>query len=249
MKEYSMKSISLDIPIAMLDINGKPLLQRQVETLHKVGVTDIKVVGGYKSKLIDVEGVTIVDNKHYQSTGPLYSVFCAEKHMKERVLIIYGDVLFDDEIFRKLLTTTEDITILVDGTFDSKNYCFDKTSEFIISVKAPLKTRRRINGPSLSKVLRISERIPVDEAHYEWAGALLLSSRGIEIYKEVYHKSKNKYRDKPFHDADKFEKTNLGSLLQEIIDSGYSVHCLPVDSGWIEVHCMDDYKLACSMVS
>lgn len=249
LEEYSMKSISLDIPIAMLDINGKPLLQRQVETLNKSGIVDIYVIGGYKRELINVDGVRIIENKDYQTSGTLHSVFCAEKHMKDRVLIVYGDILFDKEVSQRLLKSEEDITVLVDAQFDSKHYSAGKVVELVISDKAPLKTRRKINALSLSKIVKISEQISLSEAHYECPGLILLSSKGVAIFKEIFHKSKERFKNKPFHDVSKFEKASLGSLLQEIIDAGYPVYCSPVESGWIEVHSMEDYKLACSMVT
>ena len=66
--------------------------------------------------------------------------------------------------------------------------------------------------------------------------------------KEAFLKAKEKFDSKPFHDAPAFEKAGLADLLQEIIESGQPIHCLEVESGWIELHSMENYRLACSMV-
>ena len=249
LEEYSMKTISHDIPVAMLDINGKPLLQRQLEVFNKAGIYDVYVIAGYKKELVNVDGVTILENENYYETGILHSVMCAETHMTEKVLVIYGDILFDDVVLNRLLRSPDDITILVDGTYDSKNYGPDKILDLVVSDKPPLKTRRKLHDVSSHKVMKVGTSVSPSLAHYEFPGLMILSSKGLKIFKETFFKAKDRFSGKPFHDASTFEKAGLADLLQEIIDLGYAVHCLEVDSGWIELHSMDHYKLACKMLA
>ncbi len=77
---------------------------------------------------------------------------------------------------------------------------------------------------------------------------MALSPRGVQIFKDVYAKASQCYQGKQFHGADYFEKAHLSDLLQEIINMGHKVSGIEVNSGWMEVHSFDDYKLACSMV-
>ena len=249
LEEYSMKSISMDIPIAMLDINGKALVRRQSEVLRRAGISEIYVIGGYKKELIDVEGVKVLDNIHYEKTGILHSIMYARSFMKERVLIVYGDILFDETVVDRLLRSEEDITLLVDSTFDSKQYGPEKIVDLVISDRRPVKSRRKLHDLSLRKVVRIGSRIDPSQAHYEFPGLMFLSPRGLTVFKEIYLDGKERYRAKPYHDAAAFDKAGLADILQEIVDSGFPVHCLEVESGWIEIHSMDNYKLACTMVN
>ena len=46
-----------NLPKCMLNFNGKPLIQQQVETLRKAGITDISIVRGYQPEKIDLENV------------------------------------------------------------------------------------------------------------------------------------------------------------------------------------------------
>jgi len=248
LEEHSMKAISSDIPLAMLDINGKPLLQRQRETLNRAEIFDVFVIGGYKRELIDVDGVKIIENKNYQKTGILHSIMCARQHMKDKVIIVYGDILFDEVVLDRLLRCDQDITILVDSSFDLKNYGPEKVIDLVISDKGPIKTRRKLHHRLLGKVLKLGTGLNPTDVHYEFPGLMVLSSRGLEIFKETFFSADKRFRDKPFHDAPSFQKAGLADHLQEIIDSGHPVHCLELESGWIEIHSMEDYKLACSMV-
>ena len=57
-----------------------------------------------------------------------------------------------------------------------------------------------------------------------------------------------KYSGKPFYSVDKFENALFSDLLQEIINSGFSVYGMEANSGWLEIHSFEDYKLACSII-
>jgi len=248
LEEHSMKDVSSEVPIAMLDINGRPLLQRQLEILNRSGISEVYVIGGYKKEKIDVEGVNLINNSDHETTGILHSIMCAQEYMVGKTFIAYSDILFDRFILDQLLQSEEDITILLDVTFDSKNYGPEKKVDLVITDSNPTKTRRKLRDVSAKEVRKIGLDIKSNEAHYEFPGLILLSSKGIKILKETYFKAANDYKGKPFHNAATFEKASLADLLQEIIDSGYKVKGIEVNAGWLEIHSFDNYKLACSTI-
>src|SRR6185437_5856696 len=116
--EYSMKEIAADIPMAMLDVNGKPLLQRQREVLNLAGVRELIAVGGYRREKITVDGVKLLDNRLWESTGEMASIFAGdtESNYQGRTLISYSDILFDKDALNRLLGCDENIVLLVDST-------------------------------------------------------------------------------------------------------------------------------------
>lgn len=248
LEEYSMKDISADIPIAMLDINGKPLLQRQIEVLNRCKIYDIHVVGGYKKEKIDIDGIKLIPNLDYKTTGILHSVVCALKQIEDRAFITYGDVLFDHIILNRILQSSEDITIIVDNTYDAKHYRTDKRVELVIMDTPTEKTKRSMHNDILSRVKKIGLDIPPQQAQYEFNGMMLLSKEGLRIFKDVYKQNQQRYSGKPFQGKQSFERAYLSSFLQEIIDVGYPIYGMEVNAGWLEIHSLDDYKLACSVV-
>lgn len=248
LEEYSMKTISSDIPIAMLDINGKPLLQRQYETLCKAGILDVCVVGGYKKELIDVEGVRVIENENYRDTGILNSIMCASSRMQDKALFVYGDILFDDLVLSRMIKSEEDITILVNKRSDSNARNVSRVVDYVISDSVPIASTRKLHDALLSGVKDIGKNVSASNAHYEFPGIIVLSSRGLGVFKDVYAKARERYEGQPFHSAPTFKKAGLADLLQEIVNSGYGVHCMEIESGWMEINSMEDYKFACSMV-
>lgn len=236
LEEYSMKAISADIPISMLDINGKPVLQRQVEALNRCKVYEIYVVAGYKKDKISVEGAKIVANDRYKETGILYSVMQALEKIDKKSFIVYGDILFDHLIFQRLSETGKDIVIVVDRV-DLKHYGPDKKIDYVITDTTAPKPRRMLHEATLRKVVKIGHMVKRDGAGYEFPGIMFLSARGANILNSIYKKNKKK-----------LTMAGMAQILEMAIKSGRDVYCLEAESGWMEIHSMDDYRAVCAHI-
>jgi len=236
LEEHSMKDLSRDIPISMLDINGKTLLQRQVETLNRCKVYSIYVITGYRSDRICIDGIEIIKNTLYKKTGALFSIMMALERIDQPTFIVYGDVLFEHAIFQRMAESQKDITILVGRMGGSKNYGPEKKIDIVVTRNRSPRTRGLSRVDSIKLVTKTDLVLQAEKAGYEFPGMTFLSLRGVKIFKNVYNRHKGK-----------LEKASLGELLGEIINAGFDVFCTEVDSGWMELHSFADYKLACSL--
>jgi len=246
--EYSMKHIAADIPMAVLDINGKPLLQRQLEVLNNARIADVTVVGGYKADKIQVDGVKPVINNDWQCTGIAHSFLVAGHDYDGRTLMVLSDILFDADVLGKLLKSDKDITLLVDRTYSAKSFALNKKLSLVVVSNPPPATRRSLDTHATNTVLRIGKRVPVDEAHDEFAGLVLFSKKGYSLFRETYQTALANGNE-PFHEAPSVQEASFTDVIQEIIDQGYPVHCVEVSSGWMEIHSFDDYRQACALLA
>lgn len=237
LEEYSMKDISSDIPISMLDINGKSLLQRQAEVLNRGKVYEIYVVAGYKKEKIDVEGVKIVSNERYHETGILHSIMKALMNLKEKVFILYGDILFDFSILEKISKSDKDITILISKTGKIKNSRIARKLNYVVVEDDREPLRKRLNPDCLARVEKIYSCIEPEEHMYEFPGILFLSKKGVDYLREFYNSKERK-----------LQNADITELLQEIILSGIDIWGLEINSGWLEIHSMENYRAACALV-
>jgi phosphoenolpyruvate phosphomutase len=247
--EYSMKQIASDIPMAMLDLNGKPLLQRQVESLNVSGVRDVTVVGGYKHEKIQLDGIKLAVNPDWKETGEAESIFRGDSDYDGFTLVVYSDILFDSEVVGKLLKTDADITLLVDRSYSSKNYGASRRIDLVKVANPRPDSRRALNIGAVNQVRRIGKNLPPDEANCEFAGLALFSTKGFALLRQVYEAESGSSAGGYFHEAKSKRSASLTDLVQELIDQGYEVDCVEVSSGWMEVHSFDNYRLACQMVS
>ena len=248
LSEYSMKHIAEDIPMAMLDINGKTLLQRQAETLNICGISDVTVVGGYKRDKLQLDGVKIVRNEDWQNSGELKSIFTAESEYDGHTLVAYSDIVFDTEVVKKLVASDFDITLLVDRTYTSKSYSPDRRIDLVKLASPPAEGRRNLNSFAPNRVVKIGKNLQPEEANGEFGGLALFSPRGYALLKQVHDQLSQKPVNGAFHEARNVRVASLTDALQELICRGAEVHCIEVSSGWMEIHSFTDYKTVCHMV-
>jgi phosphoenolpyruvate phosphomutase len=104
-----------DQPKCLVDIRGRSLLRRQMDSFVAAGVRDLSVVRGYGKAAVTPVGAEVFDNDRYAETGEVQSLIAAESRLQGEVLISYGDILFRSYILTGLLGTLGDIVVAVDA--------------------------------------------------------------------------------------------------------------------------------------
>lgn len=246
----NMQEILGDRPLAMIDINGKPLLKWNINTMKICGINDFVVVGGYKADRIppDELEVKLVVNNEYQDTYILDSIVKGMENVEEGkdILLVYSDIYFDSDIIRKIIQKRSDFVIAVGPIRREKSGY--KSLDLVITEKEPIKSDRFISINRKNHVCKIGTKLSLKDAFYEFIGITYLNSEGVKIFKQIYEDCKNKYTGKPFHEAYIFEKASLTDFLQELVDRGMKIDTLEVRSGWMEIYSFEDYKLICSFL-
>ena len=104
-KGTRLSTLSQDIPKPMVPIGDKPLLEHQVDLLKRYGITEITIITGHLSSVIEEyfgagtnHGVTIkyfVEHKPMGTTGGLKEL---ENEFKDDFILFYGDVMLDMDL-------------------------------------------------------------------------------------------------------------------------------------------------------
>jgi choline kinase len=97
-------------PKCLVEIKNKPLLLYNSNFFNKF--RNKVIVSGYKDnhlkKIAEKIGFRNIKNEKYSSTNMVYSLFLTKKIIREDVVVVYGDVIFNENIF-KLLKLKKDI--------------------------------------------------------------------------------------------------------------------------------------------
>jgi phosphoenolpyruvate phosphomutase len=117
-KGEELGELTEEIPKALLSVNGKSILQRQVNLFVQNGITDIHVVAGYKKQAIDIKNIYTIENDIYATTSELYSLMMAKEALKNNTIISYGDLVYRGYLVRELLNTNEEVVIVADYNVD-----------------------------------------------------------------------------------------------------------------------------------
>ena len=109
------------MPKSLVEVNGTPILMKQIENLHACGITDITVVSGYLSHVLAsaVGGkypeITVLESVDYAITNNMYSAYLAKEAMAgQGFLMMNADVFFDASVIRALLDCPHPNAIVVD---------------------------------------------------------------------------------------------------------------------------------------
>jgi phosphoenolpyruvate phosphomutase len=235
-------------PTSALLLKEKTVLQRQLETLHGLGITDAYVITGFQSEAVDASLATTIYNPDFDRTYILDSVFRAESSMQGSFLLIYADILFDKQVIQSVLSRREDIVVVIDNTYILQRSSIKKSKIELVTVKAPTGMHYRRLMSIRQEVKLIGTKINPDLATHEFVGIAYFSVRGAEIFRQVYHDSQTKYCSNRFQEASDFKQAAFTDLLQEVIDRGFTVHALEVSQGWVEIQTLADYQYALEMI-
>ena len=239
-----------DKPKCLLDIKGKTILERQIAALNECNIKDIALVRGYKKEAITLPNLRYYDNDRYEETGELVSLFCAENEMKGRCLVLYGDIIFETAVLEKLLKSPADITLVVDlAWYDQQQHGAVKphlNPDLVTLQEPPGKSYlfRYVMPDEQNRVLKIGQHVPHGDAHAEFIGVAMFSEKGIEAFKHTYREALKKYASAGFHEAGVITRASFTDLIQELIDTGHIVNCVPIVKGWMEVDSFEEYQQA-----
>jgi phosphoenolpyruvate phosphomutase len=239
-----------DKPKCLLDIKGKTILDRQVSALNECDIKEIALVRGYKKEAITLPNIRYYDNDRYESTGELFSIFCAENELQGRTIVLYGDIMFDQSVLEKLLKSPADIALVVDLAWLDEARRGAQPSHInpdLVSLAVPPSSQslsRFVMPEGEQRILNIGQQLPYEQAHGEFIGMAMFSEKGTQTLRECYRSAQEKYKSTGFQEAGSFIKASFTDMVQELIDQGHTIQAVPILKGWMEVDSFEEYQKA-----
>ena len=242
-EDPSLSSILNGKPKSMFEIAGKTLLDWQINALNSNNLTNITVITGYKSREMKAEGITFQENKNYKRGSELHSLMEARKKMTSGFIMLYSDILFEENIMSKILTCQEDIVLVVDNTMQYHAPEANKIQDFVISKNKHLPTRRKISFACENIISKIGSKLNPETATHEFIGLAKFTKTGAEQLLQTYEDCVKNYHGK-LQEAENINQFKFTDLIQEMIDRGYVANFLEIHKGWLEIHSTEDIELA-----
>ena len=200
-----------DLPKCMLEFDGKPLIERQVETLRACGINNIVIVKGYMPEKINIPGVKYYINEDYANTNMVETLMCAEEEMDDEIIVCYGDILYEKSVIKKILASNVDIGVTVDE---------DYWEYWKLRMGKPEEDIESLVIDEEGKIIELGDtNCTLDKAKVRYVGLIKFSKKGVEALKKVYHENKEKYFDKeePWLRSKSFKKAYMTCMLQALI--------------------------------
>jgi choline kinase len=176
-------------PKCLIPFAGKSLIRWQVEALAANGVTDIAVVTGFRSEMVEEEisevarlyGVEIrsIFNPFYHVADNLGSCWMAREEMVGDFIILNGDTLIEPEIVGHLISEArEPITVTVDAKpfYDEDDMKVERMGGRLIAIGKKLSIARA-NAESIGMLAFKGEGGALFRAKVE---SMMRTSAGVE---------------------------------------------------------------------
>ena len=231
-----LKNLTKDAPKCMLEICGKSILEHQLDAYRANNIKNVSVVRGYKKHKINNPNLTYYDNDDYQSNNVLNSLMYAEEAFTGNVVVSYSDIVFSHGVVERLLSSSADISILVD---------VDWRGRYLNRNDHPIEEAENAIFDADQKLVDIGKiATSARDVHGEFIGMMKFSPRGAEIFKRHFQRAKELFWNKPFQRAKTFQNAYITDILKDMTDLGVPIHTVIIEQGWQEIDTAEDYENA-----
>ncbi len=225
-----------EIPKGLLDINGKSILERQIDILNNNNIEEIIIITGPHKEKFNFDKIKYIEDSEYEKHDVLLSLMAAKNEFKEDVITTYSDILFDEKILQEVLKSKADIGIAIDLNWEHK---YENRTEHPKSQADNVV----IENDKIIRIKKNISKISNNQKNGEFIGIVKFSKKGADVFIKEFNKVE-KNKPKPFHDAKTFEKSYLTDMIQELIDQDIIVKPIIVDGNWCEIDTPQDLENA-----
>ncbi len=221
-----MKGLTEDVPKCFLELDGKRLLDWQIEALREAGINDIVVARGYKKETIDYKDIQVVDNDRWDQTNMVSSLMCASKVLEEDdVIVSYADIVYHPDIVHQLKKQSGDVAITYDRLWHDL---------WKMRFEDPLKDAESFKINDEGEVIEIGQRISdKNQIEGQYMGLLKFTPAGWQQVVSFLNS---------FQESD-IDKMDMTMLLQGLIKSDVSVTGVAIDGKWVEADNAKDLEI------
>ncbi len=104
-----------DRPKCLVELEGKPLIERQIAVLRRGGVNEIGVVRGYRAEMIDFPELSYFANPRWTETNMVMSLAAATSWLRSGpVIVSYADIFYRSDLVRGLAAAPGQLVICYD---------------------------------------------------------------------------------------------------------------------------------------
>ena len=224
-----------DLPKSLLTVNGKPIIAYQIQALKQVGIKNIVVITGIHDEKFGIENVHYIKDHYYNEHDIMGSLMEAKDFLKNDVLVLYSDIIFELKILKQILDSKGDISIAIDMTWEKM---YEGRTEH------PKSEAENVQLNKAKKIIKIKKNIKNENNDVgEFLGIIKFSPYGSGLFVKQYEEL-IKTHVGTFQQAPSVLKAYLTDMIQELIDSKIDVEPVIISGKWYEIDTAQDLERA-----
>ena len=228
-----LRPLTNNLPKILVELCNKTLLERQVSTLKKAGISDIAIATGYRGELIEELGFNCYYNANYKTTNMVNSLFNALPFIKKEgdLIISYGDIIYELDNLEKVITSNAEVNVMIDKQWlrywqlrfpnplsDAESLILNKDGT-IKNLGQKTENYKDIQGQYTGLIKVRGDRL----------------GRLISFYRNLQSAKGTNTKD--------FDNMFLTSFIQLLINARWEVRAVCVEGGWLEVDSLEDLRI------
>lgn len=115
-----MGELTSEHPKCMTELFDETILSRQLKMLKNTGVKDVVITTGYFDKVLREYvntlslplNITFIKNEEYRNTNYIYSLFLTKNCVRDDIILMHGDLVFEEDILRKALKSEKSVMVV-----------------------------------------------------------------------------------------------------------------------------------------
>lgn len=221
-----------DRPKSLTELAGTTLIERQLALLRAGGIKDIVIVTGYRGEMLVFPGTQQVRNPDWETTNMVESLFCAENHFGDDVIVSYGDIVYERKVLNALQNAPHAVSVAVDLNW--RRYWEARYDD-------PLDDLESLRLDERDRILDIGQPVTeIDDIHGRYIGLLRFRGSGIDALRDA--RAGMKRKNHPSTESKAWRQAYMTDLLMEMIRLNVEVYAVPVKGGWLEIDTVTDLK-------
>ena len=110
-----MGTVGDNRPKCLVELDGRPLLDRQIAALRRGGADEIGIVRGYRSDMLSFPGLRYFDNQRWAETNMVMSLAAAAEWLRSGpVIVSYADIFYRGDLVSGLVNAPGALIISYD---------------------------------------------------------------------------------------------------------------------------------------
>ena len=224
-KGKRIKEFTKKIPKSLIKINNKTILKRQIDFMKKNKIKKISIVKGFRANKIKYKSIKYFYNLKYKKNEQLDSFFCAKEFFNEDTIVSFSDIIYDEEILKKMIKTKNAFTIAIQRDWKQK---YKKRFDHPMSEADKVIVKK-------NKITQIGKKISINKTNGEFLGIFKISKNMCKTLIKEYEELR-KYKN-----TSKFQ---IHHFFQYLINKNIIIKPTYVFGKYMEIDTLNDFNIA-----
>ena len=217
-------------PKCLTPFNGRPIIEYTIDVLKTFDVSELIVIGGYKSKILQKHlqdlnvSFNFIVNSNYENTNMVYSLFQAINEFNDDLIISYSDIIYRSKVLKTLINYKADIGTIID---------LDWLSLWKIRMDNPLDDAETCKIDKNDNIIEIGNKPrALSDIQGQFIGLSKISKDYISTFIDEYKKIDKKISS----------KIHFTGFIQHLLNKKQKIKAIKINGGWIEIDSLEDLK-------